>query len=357
MKIAVLGSGNGAHAVAFDFSRAGYDVYMCDFEQFPVSIKAIAEQGGIYSQGQMEGFQRVAYAGFDFETAVKDADAVLIVATANAAVPMAKACKPFMKPGQIFVVCPGSTFGVIEFKTALGYDLNDDAAIVAETSTLPYAARIVKPGTVSVANRLKGGLWVAALPKKATPQVFELMHTVYESIQAAPSIAQTSLQNGNPIIHPSIMLSNLARVENKVDWEFYHDGVTPGVGRIIQALDKERIAIAAACGVKILDDCTLGWLQGYMYNLTYDEGYAKAPGYAGIKAPTTADHRYFDEDANGLCLWEDLGKALGMPTTAITTVINMCNIVRAKDYRAIMTKSVRSLGLDKYELSKLGEIL
>lgn len=357
MKVAVLGSGNGAHAVAFDFSRAGNDVYMCDFEQFPVGISAIAQQGGIYSQGQMEGFQKVAYAGHNFETAVKDADVVMIVATANAAIPMAKICKPYMKPGQVFVVCPGSCFGVIEFKTALGYELDDDTVIVAETSTLPYAARIVKPGTVSIANRLTGGLWVAALPKKATPQVFEMMHSVYESIQAAPTIVQTSMQNGNPAIHPSIMLSNLARVENQLTWEFYHEGVTPGVGRIIQAIDQERIAIAAACGAKILDDPTLGFQQGYMYNMTYDEGYVKSPGFAGIKAPTTADHRYFDEDANGLCLWEDMGKILGLPTTAISSVINMCNIVRAKDYRALMTKSVKSLGLDKYELTKLSEAL
>jgi len=357
MKVAILGSGNGAHAVAFDFSRAGNDVYMCDFVQFPTNISAISAQGGIYAEGEMEGFQKVIYAGHDFETAVKDADIVLAVATANAAVPLAEVCKPFVKPGQIFVVCPGSCFGVIEFKRALGYELNDPTVVVAETSTLPYAARIVKPGTVTIPNRLKGGLWVAALPKSATERVFEIMNTVYEAIRPASSILQTSLQNGNPAIHPAIMLSNLARVENKLSWQFYHDGVTLGVGRIIEAVDKERIAIGAACGVKIMDDPTLGLQQGYMYDATYDVGYIKSPGFAGIMAPTTADHRYFDEDANGLCLWEDMGKALGVDTTAITSVINMCCIVRAKDYRAIMTKSMKSLGLDEYEPARLGELL
>ena len=41
MKIAVLGSGNGAHAVAFDWAKEGHDVYMYDFPQFDKSISAI----------------------------------------------------------------------------------------------------------------------------------------------------------------------------------------------------------------------------------------------------------------------------------------------------------------------------
>jgi len=34
MKVAVLGSGNGGHAVAFDCAEKGNDVYMFDFPQF-----------------------------------------------------------------------------------------------------------------------------------------------------------------------------------------------------------------------------------------------------------------------------------------------------------------------------------
>ena len=41
MKVAILGSGNGALAMAFEWSRAGHDVYMFDFPQFDRQIKAI----------------------------------------------------------------------------------------------------------------------------------------------------------------------------------------------------------------------------------------------------------------------------------------------------------------------------
>ena len=347
-KVAVLGSGNGGHAVAFDFARNGFEVYMCDFEAFPANIAAIAEQGGVFSDGEMEGFQKITYAGHSFETSVKDADVVLVVATANAVIPFAEACKPYIHKGQIFIVCPGSCFGGIEFKRALGFELDDDEVTVAETSTLPYAARITKPGSVHISNRLKGGYWIAALPKSKTPEVLSFITKVYDKMEAAESILKTSLQNGNPAIHPAVMICNVARTENKMPWLFYQDGVTTGVGRIIKAVDDERIQFGKFFGIEIMDDPSLGLIQGYMYNATYDEGYVKAPGFAGIMAPTTTDHRYFDEDVNGLCLWEDIGKYLGVPTTTITSEINIANVIRNKDYRAVMTKSVSSLGLDKW---------
>lgn len=357
MKVAVLGSGNGGHAVAFDFAKHGYDVYLCDFEQFPENIAAINRQGGIYAEGEMEGFQKVAYAGHDFEYTLKDADVVLVVAPANATIPFAEVCKQYVKPGQLYIVCPGSCFGAIEFKTTLGYELTDDTVTVAETSTLPYAARIVEPGRVRIPNRLKGGFWIAALPKSKTPDVMAFITTVYENIEAAESVLKTSLQNANPAIHPAVMICNVARTENQLPWLFYQEGVTTGVGRIIKAVDDERIAIGKVCNVEILDDPTAGLIQGYMYNATYDEGYAKAPGFAGIMAPTTTNHRYFEEDVDNLCLWEDIGRYLGVPTNAITTVINISNIIRAKDYRATMTKSVSSLGLDKYSPEELGKVI
>ncbi|MBR3706581.1 MAG: opine dehydrogenase, partial [Firmicutes bacterium] len=108
MKVAILGSGNGGHACAFDFSKAGYEVYMYDFESFPVNIDAIAAQGGVYGEGELEGFQPVAYAGHDLAKVMEGADKILVVSTAAGVIPFGELCKPFVKPGQMYIVCPGS---------------------------------------------------------------------------------------------------------------------------------------------------------------------------------------------------------------------------------------------------------
>jgi opine dehydrogenase len=357
MKVAVLGSGNGGHAVAYEFAKAGNDVYMYDFKEFPKNIAEISKAGGITSEGDLEGFAKISYAGHDVEKVISNADIIFIVAPANAAVPFANECKPYVKPGQIYVMCPGSCFGAIEFKLALGLDFEDDSVIMAETSTLPYAARISGAAKVKVPNRLKGGYFIAAFPSKYNEKVYDIVSKVYPEIEIAENIIKTALQNANPIIHPSIMLSNLARTENKEKWEFYRDGVTEGVGRIIKSLDLERIEIGKQFGVKIIPDPVLGLTQGYMADETYDNGYSKAPGFKGILAPITTNHRYFNEDVNGLCLWEDMANHFGIKTPAITTVIDMASIVRGVNYREMKTKTMNKLGLEKYNLDQLKEIL
>lgn len=119
----------------------------------------------------------------------------------------------------------------------------------------------------------------------------------------------------------------------------------------------KAIYIGRCFDVRILDDPTLGYMQGYMANETYDYGYSHAPGFAGILAPTTADHRYFNEDVNALCLWEEMAKAFGTKHDAITTVINMASIVRNMDFRAKKTKSLSSLGLEGYTVGNLKDVL
>ena len=116
MKIAVLGSGAGGTAVAFDWSAHGHEVFLFDIDRFPVNVRHIAETGGIEAEGKLEGKVPVAWAGHDIETAMKGADIVFLVGPAFATRPMAAACAPYLESGQEVIVCPGSTGGALAFK-------------------------------------------------------------------------------------------------------------------------------------------------------------------------------------------------------------------------------------------------
>ena len=358
MKVAILGSGNGALAEAFEWSRAGHEIYMYDFPQFDKQIAAITKAGGITSEGMMEGFMPVKYAGHDIELVLKDADLVFAVGPAYATEPFGKACAPYAAKGQIFVVCPSSCMGAILFKNALGLSVEDHSVTVADTSTLPYAVRIIGDAKIAVYNRLGGGVLLATLPSSRNDMVYDLLKPVHECVEKAKNIFQTCLQNANPMLHPCITTLNAARIEGPDDFFFYEEGVTPGVGRLLKAIDDERIELGKALGLEIENDPHISIRQGYLTEESYDHGYSKAPGFMGIKAQTQLDYRYYNEDAGfGLVLWVDLADRLGLELPNVRAMLQIVSSIMGRDYKAEKARTLDTLGLAGYSMEELLKIL
>lgn len=359
MKTAVLGSGNGGCAAAFDCAAHGHEVRLFDFDAFRDNIECISKSGGIHAEGGLEGFAPIAYAGHDIERALRDADVIFAIGPAYSTQPFAEACRPFLRKGQIVIVCPGSCGGAIEFKNCAGLDIRDSAVIVAETNTLPYAVRIAGPGRIRVFLKLKQGLFLAAAPAGGTAKALGSVRDVYPAMAAAKNVLQTSLQNGNPVIHPAVTLLNAALIERTSGaFNFYEDGVTRAVGRLIRAVDEERVAIGMALGTKVIPDPELGCLQGYMTEPTYDKGYSEAPGFKGIRAQDKLDYRYFNEDVGyGLVFLQKLGEQVGVDTPCIASVIRMASVLMGRDYLAEEKRTMKTLGLSGYTAGELARLL
>ena len=102
MKIAVLGSGNGGLAIAFEWAQAGHEVSLFDFAQFDATIPEVAAAGGISADGELSGFQALAYAGHAIAVALDGADVVFAVGPAYSTAPFGEACRPFLQPGQTY---------------------------------------------------------------------------------------------------------------------------------------------------------------------------------------------------------------------------------------------------------------
>ncbi len=358
MHIAVLGAGAGGTAVAFDCASHGHEVRLFDFEQFPANIALIAEQGGIHAEGDIEGFGSIAYSGHDIDKALEGAGLVYVVGPAYSTEPFGEAVAGKLTAGQTVIVSPSSCGGALAFKRAAGLAVDDDSIRVAETSTLHYAVRLTEPGKIRVFLKLKAGNLLAALPGKHTGDVLELIADVYPSMEPAESVLQTSLQNANPIIHPAVTLSNAARIEmTGGDFLFYEEGVSDSVGRLIEALDRERIEIGRTLGMTILPDPEMGMRQGYMLEANYGSGYRKAPGFLGIGAQPQLDHRYLNEDVGyGLVFMSKLGQQVGVETPGMDAVINVASIVMARDYRAEALRTPESLGIAKRSASELASL-
>jgi opine dehydrogenase len=198
-----------------------------------------------------------------------------------------------------------------------------------------------------VFHRFDAGLFVAAAPRTGTAKLLEVVRQVYPRAEEANGVFQTTLQNGNPVIHPAVTLLNAALIERTGgDFMFYEDGVTPATGNLIEAVDRERIAVAKALGITVLSEPEIGVQQGYMREANYTTGYSQAPGFRGIKAQSELDHRYLTEDVGySLVFVTDLARHLGVPTPVMDAVIEITSVVLRRDFRAEGARTMAGLGL------------
>jgi opine dehydrogenase len=347
MKIAILGAGAGGSAAACDCALHGHEVRLFDFPEFPDNVAAVAEAGGIRAEGDFEGFGPIAYAGHDIGRALDGAELVWVVGPAYSTEPFGRAAADHLQPGQTVIVSPSSCGGALAFAKAAGLESGSGDIRLAETSTLHYAVRLTEPGRIRVFLKLKAGNLLAALPGRLTDEVLALVGDVYPGMEPARNVLQTSLQNANPVIHPAVTLSNAARIEGTGgDFLFYEEGVTDSVGRLIEAVDEERIAIGRALGLEILSDPVMGMRQGYMLEANYGSGYREAPGFLGIGAQPQLDHRYLNEDVGyGLVFMTGLAERLGVAVPTMRAVIHMASVVMGRDYAAEALRTPESLGL------------
>ncbi|MEJ2535194.1 MAG: NAD/NADP octopine/nopaline dehydrogenase family protein [Gammaproteobacteria bacterium] len=358
MNIAVLGAGAGGTAVAFDCANHGHAVRLFDFEAFPDNIAGIARRGGIEAQGDLDGFAEIVSAGHDIDEAIDGAELVYVVGPAYSTEPFGKAAAGKLRPGQTVIVSPCSCGGALAFKRAAGLPVDDAAVRVAETSTLHYAVRLTEPGRIRVFLKLRAGNLLAALPSRDTDDILAMIADVYPGMERADSVMQTSLQNANPVIHPAVTLANAARIEQTGgDFLFYEEGVSDATGRLIEAVDRERIAIGAAMGITVQPDPVMGMRQGYMLQDDYGEAYRTAPGFLGIGAQPRLDHRYLNEDVGyGLVFMASLARQVGVATPTMDAVIQLASVLMGRDYAGEALRSPESLGIAGLDSAALGRL-
>jgi len=350
MKITVIGAGNGGKAVAADMTLAGHAVTLFEFPQFAQNLTVIQEKGGIELVGVgRNGFAKLAAATSDLPSALKDAEIVINVMSAFGHKASAIACAPYLEDGQTVVLNPGSTLGSLEYRNVLAKQGATAKIKIADVHTLTYAAR-GSDAEVRILLEVKK-LWLAAFPATDTPEVLAKFKALYPVTEAGQNILDVGLNNGNPIAHPGPALLNAGRVEY-ARGEFYHykEGITPHVAHIVQSLDDERLALCERMGYPAIPSTERMLRMGYATNgSSLYEAYNTSPVFCGefpIKGPHGIMDRYFVEDTMyGLVTWASLGRAIGVATPIMDSVIHLISTLHQKDYRAQGERSLESFGL------------
>ena len=319
-------------------------------------IAALKARGGIdldSAEGGPHGFTKLALVTSDMAEAFQDAQMIMVVVPSSAHGDVAKNVAPYLKDGQIIVLHPGRTCGSLEFTKVL-HDQGCTADVtVAEAETFIYASRSDGPAQARI-FRIKEAVPLAALPATRTSQVLDCLREAYPQFIDGVNVLHTGLNNMGAIFHPTLTLLNAGWIESTHgDYQFYIDGVTPSVARVLEALDRERVTVASSLGIRART--AMEWLQMAYNTIGEDlhEAIHNQPGYYGITAPSTLSHRYIFEDVPmSLVPIASLGERFGVSVRGMEAIIRLACIVHRTDYWR-RGRTVDKLGIGDLSISEL----
>lgn len=335
-RITILGAGNGAQTMAADLASKGHMVTLYEHPAFADKIRDLNAKGDrITLTNAINAEGRLHAATTDIASAVHGAEILFFVAPTFAQTPVFELAAPHFEDGQMLVIIPGN-FGSFALRKMLAAR-GGARILVAEADTLPYACRLIENGKVNVWG-VKAHVRIGTLPGGDFDAVRAALDGVFPvGINRLPNALAAGLGNANLVVHCATMILNTGRIESENgNFRFYTDGMTPAVCRVQEAIDAERLAVAAAFGIRLESTCEL---LRTMYGLegdTLHEVLAGSPVYGshGADAPKETTHRYLSEDVPYLLApLSTLGRIARVATPVTDSLILLAGLINATDYR------------------------
>ena len=334
MNIAILGAGPGALALSACLAQKQYRVRLYEQPGFEHNILELAVTKSLEMDGVIKGSAQLELVTTDLAQAVSGADYIFFVTHAAAHALLAQTLAPLVQNHQTIVLLPGYVGGALTVEHIIKTHNPDAAVRVVESSALPFACRRTGPCSVFVGG-LKSEFLLAS--RDTTPNLAP-MNDLFGELAMDADMLKCGLNDTNFIIHTCISLCNTTRVEGGRDWTFYHEGLTPAVGNLIEAADAERLALLGRLN---LPQISLSqWLlrfyrhQGAQGGTAY-EVLRNFEYFATSKGPLSFAHRYFTEDIPyGLVPLAHLGEAHQVPMPLINRLIDWACLITETDFRA-----------------------
>lgn len=350
-KIAVLGGGNGAHAMSADLTMAGYKINMYELPRFEKNIETTLKYKRIEITGKARaGTAEINDVTTDIEKALRGIDLVMIVVPAFGHRIFAEVCAQHLEDGQMVVLFAASA-GSIEFANILKEKGVRKDVTIAETQTLPYGTRLIGPAKVHVFETIKP-LPVAAFPAKDTNKVVDRLKEFYPVV-AATNVLETALNNVNHVVHPTAVVLNAGYIEYSKEFYLYRLGVTPSVARVMEIIDEERLNICKALGLNHISIRDF-WIKFLGRDPTRTLSEILIESEYKI---FSLKERYVTEDVPyGLVLTVSLGDMLGVPTPVSRSIVELASVLNQTDYMK-EGRTVESLGISGLSKEELNNFL
>ena len=347
VKVAIIGAGIGGLYLVAELGIAGFKLRLHDIDDSRLS--EIRARGGVDVEGEGGGFAAVERATSDLGFAVDGANVIIIVTGGNAQAVVARSLAPLLRNGQVILLIQGNTGGSLIVRRAL-----DDAGCraevdVAEMDNYPYSCWRLSPTRIRPIVR-KRWLQIATFPGNRISPVFPRLSPLFPEAIAAPNVLYTGFTNANAMLHVANCVANAGRIESGDSYKFYAEGVTPALARLYEAINAERVAVAAALGASVPTladwfDRAYGVRETTLVDTCQRLTYNSDGPYQATGTPKSLDHQFITEDVpTGLIPMSALGAAAEVRTPAIDALIEIVRSMTGQDFAA-EGRTLERLGL------------
>lgn len=325
MDIAIAGAGAVARAYAAMLAHAGHRIALWSPRGGAADL-----DGRVRAKGLVEGESSVTVSASP--DPVAEADVVLVALPATAYAPTFPQLAQRLRSSQ-FVFVSGALSLAPLWLAELAATAGAHPLVAASGTTVATARTVA--GGVSV-NTIRTRVSIAALPARASHEALRTMTALFgDRFDLAGDVLAASLANINPVAHAAMALANLTRIEYAEAWPQYHY-LTPSVARLVEAMDRERRAVASAFGCEVLS------IEAH-FQRSFDvpqttlaeiaaELHRRRGGPAG---PTALDTRFVQEDVPfGLAFNEALARVAGVPVPVTEAVVTALTALYGRDLRS-----------------------
>jgi opine dehydrogenase len=330
MQVAILGAGAVAFASAALLAQGGHDPVLWS----PSGRRTAALAGGarLVARNAVEGEFHPRIAASCVE-ALAAADVVYVAVPGYAHRAVIDAMAPLLRPDQPVVFSSHMSFSLL-------YLLQRRAVFGPAPMLVAWGTTVVTGRQTSLSevfvSHVRAKVDMAVLPASAAGDGLALCIALFgDRFVLRDSLTAIGLSNLNPQNHLAIALCNLTRMEKGETWLQYAN-ITGAVGRLMEALDAERLAIAAAYGVQVrtlqehfrLSFAATGETMAEMAASLSARG-------ADVAAPATLDSRYVTEDVPfGLWPTVCLAEAAGRKAPLHEAGVRMLSALYGRDFAA-----------------------
>lgn len=294
------------------------------------------------------------------DTAVADADLVLVATPAYAHEIHAGLLAGRLRDGQAVMLTPGRFLGSIGFARVLRRHLAP-ATTIAELDTPPYLVS-GEPGRLTV-HDVARRVGCASLHGDDSERLAAGLRPVLPGVSARDSVLETAFDGVSALLYAVPVLLAAAEVERA-----HHDGrtvllrdlITPGVANsVISRADEERRRTAFAYGVRD----TLGVAEqvaatfgGDGDNLSDVVRDSEAFDELAVPAGSHGGPHVADEVPHSLVPLASAATAVGIPTPATDSLIGLASALVGVDF-AREGRTLATIGLDGQSPDALRRLL